>query len=75
MYKIEPSNYLNPPQAAEYLGFSLSTLNNSRYSGLLGGVKSPPYIKLGKSIRYQRSTLDEWLSQFQEQNNTSQNIG
>ncbi len=61
-------------QAANYLGFSPTTLNNSRYTGLLGGVKAPPYRKLGKSIRYEQFALDTWLSQFQEQTSTSDNV-
>jgi len=59
-------------QAANYLGFSDRTLSNSRSSGLLGGVKAPKYRKLGKSIRYERASLDAWLAQFQEQTSTSE---
>lgn len=66
--------FLDNRQAADYLGFSASTLNNSRYTGLLGGVKAPPFRKLGKSIRYERLALDNWLSQFKPQISTSENI-
>lgn len=65
---------LNSQQAAEYIGFSRSTLNNARYTGLLGGVAAPKFRKLGKSIRYEQSTLDAWLSQFKEQTSTSENV-
>lgn len=64
---------LDSKHAADYLGFSPSTLNNSRYNGLLGGVKSPPYRKLGKAIRYEQAALDQWLAQFKEQTSTSEN--
>lgn len=59
-------------QAAHFLGFSPTTLNNSRYTGLLGGVKAPRYRKLGKSVRYELTALESWLSQFREQTSTSE---
>ena len=61
--------FLDNRQAADYLGFSPSTLNNSRYTGL----KAPPFRKLGKAIRYERAALDTWLSQFKPQTSTSEN--
>lgn len=67
-----PTPSLNAMQAAEYLGFTKSTLANSRYNGVLGGVPAPKFRKLGKSIRYSVETLNEWLFQFKEQNNTAQ---
>lgn len=63
---------LNNKEAADYLGFSPSTLNNSRYIGTLGRVTAPRFRKLGKTIRYQRADLDNWLEQFTPQTNTSQ---
>jgi predicted DNA-binding transcriptional regulator AlpA len=66
-------SFLDNRQTADYLGFSPSTLNNSRYTGLLGGVKAPPFRKLGKAIRYERTALDNWLSQFKPQTSTSEN--
>lgn len=69
----EQGPLLNTPEAANYLGFSPVTLNNSRYTGLLGGVAAPAYIKVGKkSVFYKRSTLDNWQSQFKEQSSTSE---
>lgn len=63
---------LNTRQAADYLGFSPITINNSRYTGLLGGVTAPGFVKMGKSVFYKPSTLDDWLSQFKEQTSTSE---
>lgn len=63
---------LKPEQAADSIEFSIRTLNNSRYTGMLGGVKAPPYIKIGRSVRYRKSALDNWLAQFQEQTSTSE---
>ena len=72
MYQDLTTTQFDSKQAAQYLGFSLSTLNNARYTGLLGGVRAPKFKKLGKSIRYERASLDAWLAQFQEQTSTSE---
>lgn len=71
---VPASNLLTTPEAADYLGLSFRTLNNSRYTGLLAGVKAPPYRKLGKSVRYDKNALDKWLAQFKEQTSTSENV-
>jgi hypothetical protein len=49
---------LNENQAAEFLGVSVRTLQAWRVRG--GG---PPYVKIGRSVRYQRQVL----VRFQEQ--------
>lgn len=64
---------LKTSEAAQHLGFSEKTLANSRYTGLLGGVKAPSYKKLGRTIRYEKTSLQQWLSQFKDQTSTSQN--
>lgn len=61
---------LNNTEAADYLRLSPRTLNNSRYTGLLAGVKAPPYRKIGKVVRYEQNALDEWLEQFDSQSKT-----
>jgi excisionase family DNA binding protein len=43
--------------AATYLRLAVSTLNKLRCTG--GG---PTYLKLGRSVRYERGDLDEWLA-------------
>jgi Helix-turn-helix domain len=43
---------LNESQAAEFIGVSVRTLQAWRVRG--GG---PPYVKIGRSVRYQRRTL------------------
>ena len=43
-------------EAAKYLGLSTSTLNKLRCSG--GG---PPFLKLGRAVRYYPDDLKEWL--------------
>lgn len=48
---------LRTEDAANYTGLSASTLNKLRLTG--GG---PEYIKLGKTVVYDPSDLDSWLS-------------
>lgn len=52
---------------ADYLGVSPNILKLSRHTGyLFKGVDAPPHIRLGRSIRYSRETLDKWLSELPE---------
>jgi Helix-turn-helix domain len=48
----DPDAALNENQAAEFLGVSVRTLQAWRVRG--GG---PPYVKIGRSVRYQRRQL------------------
>jgi predicted DNA-binding transcriptional regulator AlpA len=50
---------IKTPAAADYLGMSVSTLEKSRVSGVGG----PPYLKLGRSVRYRCADLDRWLEE------------
>ena len=52
----EPS-YFKPRQAAEYLNSSPSTLAKRRLYG--GG---PRFIKIGRSVRYAKHDLDEFMA-------------
>jgi predicted DNA-binding transcriptional regulator AlpA len=51
---------LVPKEAAAFLKLSLSWLAKARQHG-----EGPPYIKLGKSVRYSRSALLDWLKSNQ----------
>lgn len=53
----ERRRMLRTEDAANYIGLSASTLTKLRLTG--GG---PEYIKLGKSVVYDPSDLDAWLS-------------
>ena len=48
---------LSRPEAASYLGLAPATLAKLAVHG--GG---PPYLKLGRSVRYRKSSLDAWLA-------------
>ena len=58
------ASYITTAQAAEFLGYSPQTLKVSRCTGILAGVDSPKYIKMGKRIRYQIPALEDWVNQF-----------
>ena len=51
---------LTPRDAAAFLKLSLSWLAKARQRG-----DGPPYIKLGKSVRYSKSALFVWLKSRQ----------
>jgi len=48
---------LRTPAAADYLGYSESTLEKKRISG-----DGPPFIRLGRAIVYDTRDLDAWLA-------------
>jgi predicted DNA-binding transcriptional regulator AlpA len=39
---------------------SVSTIEKSRKTGELLGVPSPPYVRIGKSVRYPAKDFKEW---------------
>jgi|GEM_PF-3252661 len=53
-------NALRDPEAAAYIGMSESWLRQSR---MRGNPDSPPWIRIGRSVRYLRSDLDIWLAE------------
>ncbi len=52
---------LKDPEAARYIGMSESWLRQSRMRGNSG---APPYIKIGKAVRYLKADLDAWLEKL-----------
>jgi predicted DNA-binding transcriptional regulator AlpA len=48
---------LRTPAAADYVGYSESTLEKKRLTGA-----GPPFIRLGRSIVYDTRDLDAWLA-------------
>jgi len=54
---MQNSEYFNTQQAAAHLQISPSTLNKRRVFG-----DGPPFVKIGKSVRYRRSDLDAWTA-------------
>ena len=60
------TQHLSTLEAAELLNCSPHSLNQSRSNGLLFGQPAPLYIKIGKTVRYKRSTLIKWQNNFVE---------
>ncbi len=53
---------LTEAEAADYLGVSRSTLRVGRMHGpRQGHMPIPPFVRLGRSIRYLKDDLDRWL--------------
>ncbi len=53
-----PKRYLNPHEAAEYLGVGHSTLSIHRMKGT-----GPAHIKWGMNVRYDILELDRWMAE------------
>lgn len=64
--ELLPKEVFITEEAANYLRLSRQTLELLRLNG--GG---PRYAKLGRSVRYRRAALDEWLA-ANEQNHTAE---
>lgn len=53
---------LTEKEAAHYLNLGVGTLQKSRSAGkLMGRLPPPPFVKLGRAIRYLKPDLDRWL--------------
>lgn len=55
---------LTEKEAAIYIGMSRSFLSQDRMNGYREGrTPGPIFMKLGRSVRYQKQDLDTWLAQ------------
>ncbi len=55
---------LTEREACSYLGVSRSFLAKSRMNGpLRGQTPGPPFIKLGRAVRYSIADLDRWVAE------------
>ena len=55
---------LRSQEAAHYIGMSDSFLRQARiYGDLPGRTSGPPYIKVGRSVRYLVTDLETWLAE------------
>lgn len=56
------TEYITEREAAAYLNVSMSYLQHKRCEGFLKTKRQgPPYYKIGKSIRYKKNELEEWM--------------
>jgi len=61
------SRALTEIEASQYIGMSRSFLRQSRMEGNRSGrTPAPPFIKIGRSIRYLKDDLDNWLESFRK---------
>jgi predicted DNA-binding transcriptional regulator AlpA len=52
-------------EAAEYTGMSRSFLRQSRMDGIREGrTPGPPFVKIGRAVRYLVEDLDAWLVRY-----------
>jgi predicted DNA-binding transcriptional regulator AlpA len=62
---------LDTHTAAFFIGAKSQMLKLSRMTGeLYKGVKAPPFVKLGHTIRYKRVDLEAWLDRHTTQQTT-----
>ena len=55
---------LRSPEAALYVGMSESFMRQARiYGDLPGRTPGPPYVKVGRSVRYLVTDLEAWLAE------------
>lgn len=53
-------------EASEYISMSRSFLRQARMEGNRENrTPAPPFIKIGRSVRYIKDDLDNWLNRFQ----------
>jgi len=58
----ENQNALTEKQAAAYIGMSVPYLRCDRMNGHRDGrTPGPPFLKIGRTVRYLRQDLDSWL--------------
>jgi predicted DNA-binding transcriptional regulator AlpA len=62
---------LDTHSAAFFIGAKSQVLKLSRMKGeIYKGVKAPPFVKLGHTVRYKRADLEAWLDQQTTQQKT-----
>lgn len=59
---------LSDPEAAEYIGMSVSFLKQSRSNGNREHrTPAPPFVKVGRAVRYLTDDLDAWLESYRQE--------
>lgn len=66
---------LSEIETAEYIGMSRSFLRQSRMEGnRTNRTPAPPFIKIGRTVRYLKDDLDNWLNNFCRLEHLGQNL-
>ena len=58
MNGVEVKVTLTEKETSDYIGMSVSWLRQARMNG---NKNAPPFLKIGKSVRYRKNDLDAWL--------------
>jgi hypothetical protein len=59
---------LNEVDASRYTRMSISFLRQSRMDGIREGrTPGPPFVKIGRAVRYLRDDLDTWLESYRQE--------
>lgn len=66
---IASDRLLTVADTAALLGLAVSTLNRAR---VYGTSDLPPYVKLGKAVRYRLSTVQAFIASRTENQHTTQ---
>jgi len=62
--KLIDDELLKEQQTSDYLKMSESFLRQSRMEGKREGrTPGPPFIRIGRAVRYRLSDLDAWLAE------------
>ncbi|WP_456294861.1 helix-turn-helix domain-containing protein [Vibrio sp. AK197] len=60
-------------ETAAYIGMSRSFLRQSRMEGQRKNrTMAPPFIKIGRAVRYLKEDLDQWLESHTKRDHLSQ---
>ncbi|MFB9137733.1 helix-turn-helix transcriptional regulator [Vibrio olivae] len=63
-------------ETAAYIGMSRSFLRQSRMEGQRKNrTMAPPFIKIGRAVRYLKEDLDQWLESHTKCDHLSQKEG
>tara|TARA_R110002167_G_scaffold73684_1_gene206381 strand:- start:1702 stop:1962 length:261 start_codon:yes stop_codon:yes gene_type:complete len=67
---------LSEIETSQYIGMSRSFLRQARMEGNRDSrTPAPPFIKIGRSVRYLIEDLDNWLDSFFKQSHLGQERG
>ena len=73
MTKRKIKRALTEIETAVYIGMSRSFLRRARMEGNSDSrTPSPPFIKIGRSVRYIKDDLDNWLDEFSKLEHSGQ---
>ncbi len=68
---VNRSSILRAPQAAEYIGLSVSTLAKMRLRG-----DGPPFLKIGpRIVAYDSNDIDDWLVTRRRSSTSDNSVG